>query len=151
MANVFRPEWDAERDQPPFRWRRARLGRQAGTESLGASLYELEPGARTFPLHAHYANEELIIVLAGKPTLRTLNGERELEEGDVVACPAGRQGAHRLDNAGKTMARVLIVSTMRAPEINEMIEDGEFWLRSYPPGGNPDGGLDVRVRAKEVD
>jgi uncharacterized cupin superfamily protein len=152
MANVFRPDWDAERDDPPFRWRRARLGRQAGAEDLGASLFELAPGDSTFPLHVHHANEELIIVLAGRPTLRTLTDERLLEEGEVVACPTGRRGAHRLDNRGDSPARVLIVSTMRAPEINEMVEEGELWVRSYAPGRDPDDAeLDVRASPRNPD
>jgi uncharacterized cupin superfamily protein len=152
MANLFHPDWDAERDEPPFRWRRARLGRQAGAEDLGASLFELAPGDSTFPLHVHHANEELIIVLAGRPTLRTLTDERLLEEGEVVACPVGRRGAHRLDNRGDSPARVLIVSTMRAPEINEMVEEGELWVRSYAPGRDPDGAeLDVRATPRNPD
>ena len=139
MPNLFEPEWDAERDDPPFRWRRARLGRQAGARDLGASLFELPPGAATFPLHAHFANEELLVVLAGRPTLTGLDGTtRELRPGDVVACPAGREGAHRVDNKTDEPARVLIVSTMKAPEINEMLEDGSFWVRDYAPGLTPD-------------
>src|ERR671915_519674 len=122
MPNLYDPEWDAERDEPPFRWRRARLGRQGGARDLGASLFELPPGAATFPLHAHYANEEMIIVLAGRPSLSRANGEIQSDE----------------------PARVLIVSTMRAPEINEMLEDGSFWVRDYAPGLTPeDPSLDV--------
>jgi uncharacterized cupin superfamily protein len=137
--NVFEPDWDAQRDEPPFRWRRARLGRQAGARELGASLFELPPGAATFPLHAHFANEELLIVLAGRPTLTSLDGStRSLEPGELVACPAGRSGAHRLDNDTSEPARILIVSTMKAPEINEMLEDGTFWVRDYAPGLTPE-------------
>jgi len=41
---------------------------------------------------------------------------------------------------------VLIVSTMRAPEINEMFETGELWMRDYPPGTEPpDDALDARA------
>lgn len=145
MPNLFEPEWDAERDEPPFRWHRARIGRQAGARDLGASLFELPPGAASSPLHAHFANEEMLLVLAGRPTLTIADGTtRALEPGEVVACPAGREGAHRLDNHGDEPARVLIVSTMRAPEINEMLEDGSFWVRDYAPGLTPeDPGLDV--------
>jgi uncharacterized cupin superfamily protein len=144
MANVFEPDWDAERDEPPFRWRRARLGRQAGSQDLGASLFEVPPGGATFPLHAHFANEELLVVLAGRPTLRTREQERELAPGEVVAFPAGERGAHRLDNTSDEPVRVLIVSTMRAPEINAMYETGQFWLRDYVPGQDPpDDALDV--------
>src|SRR3954454_9767776 len=110
MANVFEPDFDAEQDEPPFTWRRARLGRQAGSEKLGASLFELPPGASSFPLHVHWANEELIVVLAGRPTLRTIDGERELAPGDVVACPSGERGAHRLDNRADEPARLIVVS-----------------------------------------
>lgn len=145
MANLYEPDWDADRDQPPFRWRRARLGHQAGARALGASLFEIPPESATFPLHAHYANEEVIVVVSGRPTLTGLSGEeRVLEPGEIVACPAGREGAHRLDNRTSEPVRVLIVSTMRAPEINEMLEDESFWVRDYVPGTTPgDGALDV--------
>lgn len=137
MPNLFDPDWDASRDQPPFKWRRARLGRQAGSEQLGASLFELAPGAASFELHVHHANEELIVVMSGRPTLRTLESERELEPGEVVACPTGRRGGHRLDNRTDEPARVLIVSTMIAPELNEFPDTGEAWGRNYAPGADP--------------
>jgi uncharacterized cupin superfamily protein len=145
MANVLEPEFDAERDEPPFRWRRAKLAQQAGARELGASLFEVPAGAATFPLHAHYANEELLIVLSGRPSLTGRDGgSRELEPGEVVAFPAGRDGAHRLDNETEEPVRILIVSTMKAPEINEMLEDESFWVRDYAPGRSPDDdSLDV--------
>lgn len=144
MANLYEPEWDADRDAPPFRWQRARLAAQAGARDLGASLFDVPPGAATFPLHAHYNNEELLIVVAGRPTLSTVEGERELAPGEVVSFRPGREGAHRLDNRTDEPVRVLLISTMRAPEINEMLETKQFWLRDYVPGTPPpDGALDV--------
>ena len=145
--NVFEPDWDAEQDEPPFTWRRSRIGRQAGSDKLGASLFELPPGASSFPLHVHRANEELLVVVAGTPTLRTLKGERELAPGEVVAFRVGPEGAHRLDNRSDEPARVMIVSTMIAPEVSEYPDSGKIWARSFPPGG--DGGddeLDVLAR-----
>ena len=135
MTNIFDPGWDAEEDRPPFKWRRARLGRQAGSQKLGASLYELPPGASTWPMHIHHANEELIIILAGRPTLRSLEGERVLEPGEIVACPAGRGGAHRIDNPTAESARLLVVSTMIAPELNEYPDSGKLWGLGFAPGG----------------
>jgi uncharacterized cupin superfamily protein len=147
MANVYEPTWDAERDDPPYRWRRSRIGRQTGARRLGASLFEIAPGAASFPLHIHYANEEMLVVVAGRPTLDTLDGARELSAGEVVACPAGRAGAHRLRNETDEPVRVLIVSTMHAPDINEFPETGEFWVRDYIRGTDPpDGALDVHTR-----
>ncbi len=134
MTNIFDPAWDAEADRPPYRWRRSRVGLRAGAERLGASLFELPPGASSFPLHCHHANEELLLVLAGHPTLRTLDGERELLTGEAVACPAGRRGAHRLDNRTDEPARVRIVRTMNAPDVNEFPDSGLLWARTYAPG-----------------
>jgi uncharacterized cupin superfamily protein len=145
--NVFEPDFDAEQDKQPFSWRRARIGRQAGADKLGASLFEIPPGASSFPLHVHHANEEMIVVLAGRPTLRTLKGERELAPGEVVACRTGGDGAHRIDNRSEEPARVLIVSTMIAPEVNEYPDSGKVWARNFAPGGEPvEDALDVLAR-----
>ena len=144
VTNILHPEWDVETDRPPYRWRRSRVGLRAGAEQLGASLFELPPGGSSFPLHAHHNNEELLVVLAGRPTLRTLDGERELEPGEVVACLAGRRGAHRLDNRADEPARVLIVSTMHAPDVNEFPDSGLLWARTSVPG-RPAGEDDVEL------
>jgi uncharacterized cupin superfamily protein len=151
MANVFDPHWDAEQDKPPFTWRRAWIGRQAGSEQLGASLFEVPPGASSFPLHVHYANEEMLIVVAGRPTLRTFDGpERELAPGDVVAAPVGPRGAHRIDNRSDEPVRFLVVSTMKAPEVVEYPDSNKIWARSYPPGTSPEGDqLDVLIEKGE--
>jgi uncharacterized cupin superfamily protein len=140
MANLFDPDWDAERDQDGFRWRRAFVGRQAGARQLGASLFAIPPGGATFPLHAHLHNEELLLVLAGRPTLLTGSAERELAEGEVVAFPAGRDGAHRVENRTDGEVRLVLVSTMLAPEVNLMLEDGTAWVRDYVPGTDPPAG-----------
>jgi len=138
-ANIFEPEWDAEQDEPPFTWRRSRIGRQAGTEKLGASLFEVPSGASSFPLHIHYANEELIVVVAGRPTLRSLDESRELAPGDVIACPVGPRGAHRIDNRTDEPVRFMVVSTMNAPEVNDYPDSNKTWVRTYAPGGTPSG------------
>lgn len=109
------------------------VGKRAGTEQLGATVYALQPGARWADLHLHHANEELIVVLAGTPTLHTLEGERRLETGETVACLRGRRGAHRLENASEEVARVLIVSTMLMPEVVEYPEQDRVFVMTEPP------------------
>jgi len=51
------------------------------------------------PYHLHHANEEWLVVLRGRPPLRTPEGECELAEGDVGCFPRGRAGAHLVRNA----------------------------------------------------
>ncbi|HYH57673.1 MAG TPA: cupin domain-containing protein [Thermoleophilaceae bacterium] len=117
--SVSDPLWDAEQDRAPFRWRPARLGRQAESKERGASLFEVPSGAATLPLRPHRANEEMVVVLVGRPTLRTTDGERELAEGEVVSFPTGRRGSHRLENRTDGPVRILVVSTMIGPDAVE--------------------------------
>jgi uncharacterized cupin superfamily protein len=147
MPNIYEPDYDVEHDGAPYIWKRARLGRAAGSEKLGASLFALPPGSATFPLHAHLHNEELLVVIAGTPTLRTLEDPaRTLAPGDVVAFPAGRAGAHELRNDSDAPASLLIVSTMVAPEINVFPDTNELWVRDYIPGTDaPANAFDVRA------
>lgn len=92
----------------------------------------------------------MLVVISGHPTLRTLDGERQLDEGELVAFPAGPGGAHRIDNRSRQPARVLILSTMLAPEINEYPDSGKIWVRTFPPGAaRPDHAVDVLVRAED--
>jgi uncharacterized cupin superfamily protein len=148
MPNIYDPDFDVEHDGAPYIWKRARLGRAAGSEKLGASLFSLPPGSATFPLHAHLHNEELLVVIAGTPTLRTVANppERGLAPGDVVAFPAGLTGAHELRNDSAEPVSLLIVSTMVAPEINVFPDANELWVRDYIPGTDaPADAFDVRM------
>jgi uncharacterized cupin superfamily protein len=139
MPNLFDPEFDADQERPGFSYRRARLGRQAGAEMLGASLFEIPPGEATFPYHVHTANEELLIVIEGRPSLRTPSGWRELELGEVVAFPLGDPGAHQIQNRSEAPARVLVVSTMIAPEVNLYPDSGKLMAATRAPGAAGEG------------
>jgi uncharacterized cupin superfamily protein len=135
MANFYEPEWDDEQARPGFGYRRAKLGAQAGGERLGASLYELPPGQASFPYHAHFANEEMLIVASGRPSLRTGEGWRELEAGEVVSFPVGARGAHQIVNRSPEPVRVLVISEMNAPEVSIYPDTNKVLAGTRPPGG----------------
>lgn len=118
MTNTLEPNWQHEIDAP-FTLRAARVGAQAGSKELGATLYELGNGAQVSPYHIHHGNEELLVVISGRPTIRQPIGSRQLTAGDVVAFRAGPDGAHRIENDQDEPTRVLIVSTMRFPDVVE--------------------------------
>ncbi len=92
--NLNGDAWDRVEDRPGWRSKDAWVGAHIDAELIGGSMYELEPGDRLWPYHTHHANEEWAIVLRGRPTLRTPEGEQELAEGDVVCLPA-REGRER--------------------------------------------------------
>jgi uncharacterized cupin superfamily protein len=112
-----------------------RLGSRIGTSELGVTLYEVEPGGAVSPYHAHHANEELLLVLSGRPALRVPAGTRRLESGDLVAFPRGPAGAHRIFNPSNDAARVLVFSTMHWPEIAEYPDTGATLAMTGPGEG----------------
>jgi uncharacterized cupin superfamily protein len=124
---------DWEREYPGVRG--TRVGALAGGRELGAAVYELDPGAQAVPYHMHHGQEELLIVLAGTPELRTPEGTRTLAPGAVVAFPAGPDGAHRVRNASGTTCRYVMVSTMRFPEIAEQLDTGTVLAMPAPGAG----------------
>ncbi|WP_135851126.1 cupin domain-containing protein [Halorussus salinus] len=116
--------------------RRKQLGEEADGEELGASLYELPPGKRSWPYHYHTGNEEALYLLAGSGTLR-LDGETvALSAGDYVALPADESGAHRVVNDSDEPLRYLAVSTMNDPDVTVYPDSGKVGVFSgSPPGG----------------
>ena len=139
MSNIYEPQLEPAEARAGFDHRRAQVGKQAGSDRLGAGLYEIAPGNATFPYHYHLGNEELLIVIQGRPHLRTPDGWRQLEEGEVVAFPVGERGAHQVANRTDQPVRVLMVSEMRSPEITLYPDSGKVGAREHAPGSGREG------------
>lgn len=114
--NVFRDDWDELDDWSGGGAKSKRLV-ERGPE-LGASVYELGPG-NTTAYHFHHGSEELLIVLRGRPTMRTPEGERQLAEGEVVHFMPGPDGAHGLRNDTDQLARFVVAGIRVSPEVAE--------------------------------
>ena len=134
-ANIHRPDFDEPREAEGFTCSRSRIGRQAGTVKLGASLWELPPGEAAYPYHWHIAEEELVIVLSGRPSLRTPDGWRELEDGEVVAFRVGEEGAHQIQNRTGEPVRFLALSNQQ-PDIVVYPESGKVGVFGREPDGS---------------
>ena len=145
--NLFEPEFDEPREVEGFRARRARIGRQAGSEKLGASVWELEPGQAAYPYHWHLAEEELLVVTGGTPSLRTPAGWRELAEGEVVAFPRGEEGGHQLVNRSGATVRFIAFSTQPGPDIVMYPDSGKVGAYERRPEG---GGLRELFRLRDA-
>jgi len=115
-ANVFGAAWDATDDWSGGGAKSRHL--VGGGPQLGASLYELGPG-NFVVYHFHHGSEELLIVLRGRPTLRTPEGERQLKEGEVVHFPPGPEGAHGLRNDTDEDTRYVVAGIRVSPEVAE--------------------------------
>lgn len=119
VVNVFDAQVTYDADDPAgYATGYLRLRPLLGGVQLGATIYELGPGQSICPYHYEYGNEEWLIVLKGRPVLRTPEGERDLEPGDVACFREGPEGAHKVGNRGDETARVLMLSTQRNPDVS---------------------------------
>jgi uncharacterized cupin superfamily protein len=125
IFNLNGDEWNRAEERDGWRSKDAWVGARIDAELIGGSMYELEPGNRLWPYHTHHGNEEWMIALRGRPTLRTPDGEEQLTEGDVVAFRRGKEGAHQVRNDTDAPIRVLMLSTLLAPDIVEYLDSGK--------------------------
>lgn len=155
--NVHEPRWEVDYRDTPIRMRGARVAAAAGARRLGASVYEVQEGGAVAPYHLHHGNEELLVVLAGRPLLRTPEGTRRLQPGAVVSFLPGPDGAHRITNPGPEPIRVLLVSTMEFPEVAEHLSTGTVMAMTGPaegkvfPGGTEQDFLELYRQAIAAD
>ena len=117
--NVFADNWDETDDWSGGGAKSTRLVKSG--PQLGATVYELGPG-NTAVCHFHHGSEELLIVLRGRPTLRTPDGERQLAEGEVVQFPLGPDGAHGVRNDTDDTVRYVVAGIRVSPEVVEYPE-----------------------------
>jgi uncharacterized cupin superfamily protein len=131
-VNLFSVELTLDEGDPDgYHTAYARVGPLVGGSLLGLSVYELPPGQSICPYHWE-TDEEWLIVLAGRPTLRTPEGERELEPWDAVCFPAGAEGAHKVTNRSDATVRVGMLSTRNEPGIAVYPDSNK--VGAWPPG-----------------
>ena len=117
-VNISDPELKYDEDVPAgFRAGMFRFGPLVGAQRLGATVYELPPGQAICPYHYEHAEEEWLIVLEGKPTLRHPGGSDVLEPWDALCFPTGPAGAHKVTNETDSTIRVLMFSEVVHPAV----------------------------------
>jgi uncharacterized cupin superfamily protein len=117
-VNVFDDEWGPQDDDWSGGGGLAKRLVPGGGPFFGASAYELGPG-NFVVYHAHHGSDELVLVLRGRPTLRTPEGETQLRPGDVAHFPPGPAGAHGMRNDTDEPARFVMFGTRVSPEVVE--------------------------------
>lgn len=147
VPNINEPLFDEPREHDGFRALRARLSRQAGAERLGLSLWELPPGEAAYPYHYHLAEEELLLVLDGRPTLRTPGESRDLRAGELVSFPRGERGGHQVVNRTEETVRFLAISTSGEPDVVIYPDSGKLGAFERLPEG---GGLRALFRVGDT-
>jgi len=83
-----------------------------------AAFYMLPPGKSNYPFHYHIANEEVFYIISGNGILETFDGKYTVTTGDIVVCPVGKGGAHKITNTSETENLVYLdVDTNNTPDI----------------------------------
>jgi len=136
--NIWSDEWGEQgEDWSGGGGRSKRLPRAEERPGLGLTVSEFDPG-NFVVYHYHHAWEELLVVLKGRPTLRTPNGERQLDEGEAVYFPVGADGAHGLKNETDEPVRILMASTLSSPEVAEYPDLGQITAQARTPSQTGD-------------
>ena len=138
MPNIYRPSFEEGPRPRGFSSRRARIGYELGSELVGCSLWEIPPGEAAYPYHYHLADEELVIVVRGRPTLRMADGLRELEEGEVIRFALGDDGAHQIINRSQDTVTFLAVSSNGRTDVVVYPDSDKLGMGERLPKG---GGL----------
>ena len=102
-------------DPAGFRSGNLRLGPEVGAQQTGASVYELPPGQAVCPYHYEYGEEEWLLVIEGRPSVRTPEGTEQLEPLELVFFARGPSGAHQIRNDSDGRVRILMWSTVVYP------------------------------------
>jgi len=140
-GSVAAPEFIQSSESPEgFRSGAVRLGRLMGATNTGMSVYELPPGQAICPYHYENPEEEWLLVLAGRPTLRHPEGKDTLEPWDVVFFPPGPGGAHAIRNDTDSTARVLMFSDVSTVAATVYPDSDKIAIWT----GNPDDDMIVK-------
>jgi uncharacterized cupin superfamily protein len=132
-VNLFDVELQLDEDDAPgYGVSYLRVGPLLGAEQLGLSVYELPPGQSICPYHYEVGFEEWLVVLSGRPTLRTPEGERELRPWDCAFFPDGEAGAHKVTNRTDETLRVAMLSNTGDPGVAVYPDSDKVGV--WPPG-----------------
>ena len=107
------------------------------------AFYTLPPGKSNYPFHYHTTNEEVFYVIAGNGILETFDEKYPITVGDIIVCPVGKSGAHKIVNTSETENLVYLdVDTNNTPDI-------AYYPRSNKIGIRAKGGIHDNYKADE--
>jgi uncharacterized cupin superfamily protein len=104
------------------------LGDYFGLSQFGAALEVLQPNSQSALRHWHTMSDELVLVLDGKLTLITDDGETELRPGMCAGFKAGVTNAHHLINRSKAAAKFLVIGTRVRGDKVHYPDDDLQWI-----------------------
>jgi uncharacterized cupin superfamily protein len=143
IVRTSQVEWTPALNKGKYGQRKKPLG----GEKLPCSLWELAPGKKSFPFHAHQVTEEALFVVSGRAKVRTPEGETEIGPGDYVSFPPGGE-AHQLINDGAEPCVYVGMSAVQGIDIVHYPDSGKV---ACAVGKFPTGKRFVFQESQQVD
>ena len=107
-------------DEPCLARSGLRLSDAGGLTQFGANLITLSPGAWSSQRHHHSAEDEIVFIVAGRPTLYEGGEGVPLAPGDVTAHPMGDGIGHHMKNETDQDVTYLVIGG-RNPEADHCV------------------------------
>ncbi|AUX38763.1 cupin [Sorangium cellulosum] len=97
---------------------------------VGVQIEELLPGKQSSPAHYHLLEEEHILILEGRATLRLGEETIEVSAGDYVCFPARQKAGHCLVNTSDALCRFLVIGERKPDEVCVYTDSNKILVRS---------------------
>jgi uncharacterized cupin superfamily protein len=105
------------------------LAKFGGATRVGVSMEILPAGKRSNPAHYHMLEEEHLLVLEGKLTLRLGEKNYEMSAGHYACFPAGQKAGHSLFNHTAEPCRYLIIGERNPHDVIVYTDSGRVSVR----------------------
>jgi uncharacterized cupin superfamily protein len=126
--------WEEYSHGTRFGTRFRQLGDYGGCSHVGVCMEEIAPGRQAYVAHYHMLEEEQLLVLQGRPTLRLGDETFDLEPGSYVVFPAGQKAGHALVNRTEETVRYLIIGERNPNEVTVHTDTGRVGVRLIGEG-----------------
>jgi len=103
-----------------------RLYKIVDSKHLVFDYRTLPPEQYSFPFHFHRNAEELVMILSGSMTMRTAEGFKILNKGDLAFFEMGETSAHQFYNHDSIPCTYLDIKTVREMDVCEYPDSGKI-------------------------
>lgn len=105
-------------EHEPYEYTKYEVTERRADARCYAAFYRIPPGKANYPYHYHVSNEEVFYIISGQGIIETPEGNRSIASGDVIVCPPGERGAHRIVNASEAEDLVYFeVDAVSSPDV----------------------------------
>lgn len=108
-----------------------RLSKVVDSKHMVFDLRLLAPEQYSFPYHFHRNAEELVMILSGSMTMRSPDGFKVLNQGDIVFFEMGETSAHQFYNHDSIPCTYLDIKTNVGLDVCEYPDSGKINISPF--------------------